>query len=72
MKNEKNLVTTTEQNIISDERGASFIEKLIIIGLFALVVAAGINFVGGKANEKLNAQGESVGKVNNDLGGSGI
>ncbi len=57
--------------LIHAEEGSGFIEKLIIIGLFVFVVAAGIGYIGGKANETLEKQGDAVGTVNATVGGGG-
>ncbi len=57
--------------LLHAEEGSGFIEKLIIIGLFVFVVAAGIGYVGGKANETLESQGNAVGGVNTTVGGGG-
>lgn len=66
-KNEKKSLSL----LIHSEEGSGFIEKLIIIGLFIFVVAAGISAIAGKANDKLTEQGESVGGVNAAVGGGG-
>ena len=49
---------------IRSEEGNGFVEKIIIIALFAFVVAAGIKIVAGGANTKLKEQGASIKGVN--------
>jgi hypothetical protein len=55
--------------LIHAEEGSGFIEKLIIIGLFVFVVAAGITHIGSKANDTLMKQGDAVDQVNATVGG---
>ncbi len=64
-KNEKKSLSL----LIHSEEGSGFIEKLIIIGLFVFIVAAGISVIAGKANDKLEAQGTAVEGVNDSIGG---
>ena len=52
----------------AEEEGNGFIEKLIIIGLFVFVVSAGVGYVGGKATDKLNAQGDQIDTANTTMG----
>ena len=56
----KQINENIETSLVQDERGASFIEKLVIIGLFMLVVAAGISTVATSADDKLDEQSESI------------
>ena len=51
-------------SLIREEEGNGFVEKIIIVALFAFVVAAGIKLIAKGANDKLKEQGESVGAVN--------
>ena len=69
MIKEVQITKVEKKNIVKDERGASFIEKLIIVGLFALAVAAGISTLAEGANDKLEEQNGAVGEVNAELGG---
>lgn len=49
------------QHLLSDRRGGTeFIEKLILIGLFAFVVFLGIRYIAGSVNTKLTDQGDTV------------
>ena len=62
------MENTTEKkqplSLIRDEEGNGFVEKIIIVALFAFVVAAGIKLIAKGANDKLKEQGESIGAVN--------
>ena len=40
--------------------GTEFIEKIIMIGLFALVAALGVMFIGEKVTKKFTDQGNSI------------
>ena len=50
--------------LIHSEEGNGFVEKIIIIALFAFVVAAGIKLVASGASKKLKEQGASIEAVN--------
>jgi hypothetical protein len=52
---------TKTPSLIEDQRGGTeFIEKLILIGLFAFVVFLGIRYLAGTVNNKLTDQGDTV------------
>ncbi len=47
--------------LLSNQRGGTeFIEKLILIGLFAFVVFLGVRYIAGSVNHKLTDQGDTV------------
>jgi hypothetical protein len=49
------------RKLLADPRGGTeFIEKLILIGLFAFVVFLGIRYIAGSVNNKLTDQGDTV------------
>lgn len=48
------------RDLIRREEGAGFIEKLIVIGLFIFLAAAGVNAMSGTAHDKLASQAESL------------
>jgi Flp pilus assembly pilin Flp len=51
-------------SLIRDKRGGTdFVEKLILIGFFALAVIAGVKMLGEKATEKFQEQSESVEQI---------
>ena len=61
---------STQENklsLIRKEEGNGFVEKIIIVALFAFVVAAGIKLIAKGANDKLKEQGESIGAVNGSI-----
>ncbi len=57
--NEKDL-QQTETSLIKNERGASFIEKLVIIGLFVIAAAAGVTALAGSVTTTLTTQGTTL------------
>ena len=54
--------------LVRAEEGNGFVEKIIIIALFAFVVAAGINIIASGANKKLTDQGSAIEGVNSTIG----
>lgn len=40
--------------------GTEFIEKVIMIGLFALVAAIGVSYIASKVTDKFTEQGDSI------------
>jgi len=57
--NEKDL-QQTETSLIKNERGASFIEKLVIIGLFVIAAAAGVSSLASSVSDTLDTQGMTL------------
>lgn len=63
MTNKKTEVVSAKKRagcFIRAEEGNGFVEKIIIIALFAFVVAAGIKLVAKGSNDKLQEQSESI------------
>lgn len=57
----KDPVKDQRPGLIDNQRGGTeFIEKLILIGLFAFVVFLGIRYLAGTVNSKLTDQGDTV------------
>ena len=48
------------QSLFSSQQGGGFVEKLIILGLFAFAVAAGLKAFAGGANATLQEQGAAI------------
>jgi Flp pilus assembly pilin Flp len=40
--------------------GTDFVEKLILIGFFAIAVVVGVQYIAGKANSKFQGQGDYI------------
>ena len=59
-----------ESELFGAQEGAGYVEKLLLVALFAMVVAGGIRLIAGGASSKLVEQGESLGAVNATIGGS--
>ena len=70
-KLEKTTKKKSFNQFIRSEEGNGFVEKIIIIALFAFVVAAGIKVIAGGANKKLDAQSKEIEKVNDKIGFEG-
>jgi len=52
---------TGKRSLLDDRTGGTeFIEKIIMIGLFALVAALGVMFIGEKVTKKFTDQGNSI------------
>ena len=54
--------------LIKDTRGASLVEYIILVGVVALISIAAFKAFGGKVQEKIKAQGDTVGAVNATAG----
>jgi Flp pilus assembly pilin Flp len=48
------------QKLISDTRGAGFVEYIILVGVVALFCIAGYQYFGKKVTAKIEAQGDAV------------
>ena len=66
-KLDKDSKKKTFSEFVHSEKGNGFVEKIIIIALFAFVVAAGIKIIAGGANKKLKAQSKSIEAVNDTI-----
>jgi len=57
----KALAKRNDKSLLEDKKGGTeFIEKIIMIGLFALVAALGVMFIGEKVTKKFTDQGNSI------------
>ena len=54
-------------SLVSDQAGNGFVEKIIIIALFAFVVATGITLVAGGANDALTDQATTIQDINTQI-----
>ena len=50
-------------SFLRDERGSGFVEKILIIALFAFVVTAGLRAVSNGSNDKLQEHGAELSGV---------
>ena len=55
------LARTTR--FIKDTRGANMVEYIILVGVVAILAMAGFKVFGGAVNDKINAQGGTVGGI---------
>ena len=56
------------RQFIQDRRGATLTEYIILVGIVALIAYGGFKLFGDKVKTEIEAQGNSVGSVNNTLG----
>ena len=54
----------TFRRFLKDTRGANLVEYIILVGVVALISIAAFKAFGGKVQEKIKAQGDTVGQVN--------
>jgi Flp pilus assembly pilin Flp len=55
------------KRLTSDQRGASLIEYVLLVGIIALVAIAGFRAFGTSVRDKVQQQSDAVGKINGDL-----
>lgn len=58
------------RRFLKDTRGANLVEYIILVGVVALISIAAFKAFGGKVQEKIKAQGNTVGTINAESGGS--
>jgi pilus assembly protein Flp/PilA len=56
------------QRFFRDDRGATMIEYVIMVGIVALIAYGGFQMFGQKVKSQIETQGNSVGAVNGALG----
>jgi len=49
---------------IKDTRGANMVEYILLVGVVALISIAAFKAFGGKVQDKIKAQGDTVGQIN--------
>ncbi|MCS6899628.1 MAG: hypothetical protein RMJ98_05110 [Myxococcales bacterium] len=54
----------TFRRLLKDTRGANLVEYIILVGVVALISIAAFKAFGGKVQEKIKAQGNTVGQIN--------
>lgn len=74
INNENNKIEKHEdkkkKNILAflrNEEGNGFIEKILIIGLFAFVVSAAVTYMADASSEKLETQADNLGNINDTV-----
>ncbi len=51
----------SKKSLVRNKRGGTeFIEKVIMIGLFALVAAVGVSYIAEKVGHKFTEQGDTI------------
>jgi len=57
----KALTRAEKKSLLRSKRGGTeFIEKIILIGLFALVAAVGVIYISQKVTKKFSEQGSTI------------
>lgn len=56
------------RRFVRDTRGATMTEYIILVGIVALIAYAGFQAFGQRVTTEIEAQGNSVGSVNSQLG----
>lgn len=56
------------RRLVRDEKGASLVEYIILVGIVALIAFGGFKYFGSKVTGAVHSQGDSVGQVNTQLG----
>ncbi len=54
-------VTSILANLYRDEEGASLVEYILLAVLIGVAAIAGMTFLGGKTNNKMNNIGQALG-----------
>lgn len=52
------------RRILRDTRGANMVEYILLVGVVALISIAAFKMFGGKVQDKIKEQGNSVGQIN--------
>jgi Flp pilus assembly pilin Flp len=55
-----NKITLANRNLVNDSLGASLVEYIILVGLVALLAAAGFKVFGGSVSAKIKSQAGQV------------
>jgi len=60
-KDKKSSKRKDKKSLVRNKRGGTeFIEKVIMIGLFALVCAVGVSYIAEKVGHKFTEQGDTI------------
>ncbi len=51
---------------LKDSRGANMVEYIILVGVVAILAMAGFKYFGSSVQAKVQAQGDTVGKVQSE------
>ncbi|XYH94747.1 Flp family type IVb pilin [Sorangium sp. So ce1128] len=52
------------RSLLRDNRGANLVEYIMLVGVIALIAIAGFKLFGGKVEQKIKEQADSVGDIN--------
>ena len=52
------------RSLLRDTRGANMVEYILLVGVVALISIAAFKMFGGKVQDKIKEQGNSVGQIN--------
>jgi len=58
---------TRATRLLRDQRGASLIEYVLLVGVVALLAVAGFKIFGKAVNDKISDQAKAVGTVNGTI-----
>jgi pilus assembly protein Flp/PilA len=58
----------TVERFVRDQKGATLVEYIILVGIVALIAFGGFKAFGTNVTTSIKAQGASVGSVNTALG----
>lgn len=58
---------TRTARLVRDQRGASLIEYVLLVGVVALLAVAGFKIFGKAVNDKISDQAKAVGTVNGTI-----
>jgi Flp pilus assembly pilin Flp len=59
---------STMKRLVRDNKGASLVEYIILVGIVALIAFGGFKYFGSQVTQKIHDQGSSVSNVNGALG----
>jgi pilus assembly protein Flp/PilA len=62
-------LNNTFRRFLKDTRGANMVEYILLVGVVALISIAAFKAFGAKVQEKIKAQGDTVGEINSGAGG---
>jgi pilus assembly protein Flp/PilA len=62
-------LNNTFRRFLKDTRGANMVEYILLVGVVALISIAAFKAFGTKVQEKIKAQGDTVGEINSGAGG---
>ena len=51
------------RSLLRDTRGANMVEYILLVGVVALISIAAFKMFGGKVQDKIKEQGNSVGQI---------